>query len=30
MDRWYNHDLFEQDEHSIWNPKFKVGQGLIK
>jgi N-acetyl sugar amidotransferase len=25
MDKWYNHDLFEQDDHGVWHPKFKVG-----
>ena len=30
MDKWYNHDLFEQDEHGVWHPKFKVGYGLTK
>ena len=30
MDKWYNKDLFEQDEWGVWKPKFKVGEGLIK
>ena len=30
MDKWYNEELFEQDEDRIWHPKFKVGTGLIK
>lgn len=30
MDKWYNQDLFEQDRDGVWNPKFKVGQGLVK
>jgi|TARA_B100001142_G_C14311353_1_gene646739 N-acetyl sugar amidotransferase len=30
MDKWYNKDLFEQDNDGIWHPKFKVGTGLIK
>ncbi len=25
MDKWFNHDLFAQDEHGVWHPKFKVG-----
>ena len=28
MDKWYNRDLFEQDEWGVWKPKFKVGEGL--
>ena len=27
MDKWYNKDLFSQDNHGVWNPNFKVGQG---
>jgi N-acetyl sugar amidotransferase len=30
MDKWYNEELFEQDQDRIWHPKFKVGTGLIK
>ena len=30
MDKWYNRDLFEQDQDGVWHPKFKVGEGLIK
>lgn len=30
MDKWYNHELFEQDKDGIWNPKFKVGVGIVK
>ena len=30
MDKWYNKDLFEQDEWGVWKPKFKIGKGLIK
>ena len=30
MDKWYNKDLFEQDEWGVWKPKFKVGVGLVK
>jgi len=30
MDKWYNKDLFEQDEWGVWKPKFKVGVGLDK
>ncbi|HYL66119.1 MAG TPA: N-acetyl sugar amidotransferase [Nitrosopumilaceae archaeon] len=30
MDKWYNHDFFEQDRDGVWHPKFKVGTGLIK
>ena len=28
MDKWYNKDLFEQDQDGVWHPKFKVGKGL--
>ena len=28
MDKWYNKELFEQDNDGIWHPKFKVGIGL--
>ena len=30
LDKWYNPELFEQDNHGVWKPKFKVGVGLIK
>ncbi|MHA7646447.1 N-acetyl sugar amidotransferase [Nitrosopumilus sp. S4] len=30
MDKWYNKDLFSQDNHGVWHPKFKVGKGIIK
>ena len=30
MDKWYNKDLFEQDEWGIWHEKFEVGVGLLK
>jgi len=30
MDKWYNHELFEQDLDGVWHPKFEVGVGLIK
>jgi len=29
MDKWYNHELFEQDKDGVWHPKFKVGIGLV-
>ncbi|MCV0399633.1 MAG: N-acetyl sugar amidotransferase [Nitrosarchaeum sp.] len=29
MDKWYNRDLFEQDNDGVWHPKFKVGTGLV-
>ena len=29
LDKWYNPELFEQDNHGVWHPKFKVGIGLI-
>ena len=25
LDKWYNPELFEQDNHGVWHPKFKVG-----
>ena len=28
MDKWYNKELFEQDEWGVWKPKFKVGIGI--
>jgi len=28
MDKWYNKDLFEQDQDGVWHPKFKVGMDL--
>ena len=30
LDKWYNTDLFEQDNHGVWHKKFKVGKGLNK
>lgn len=30
MDKWYNHEFFEQDRDGIWHEKFKVGIGLVK
>ena len=30
MDKWYNIDLFEQDDDGIWHEKFEVGIGTIK
>ena len=30
MDKWFNKDLFEQDQDGIWHPKFKVGYGMLK
>lgn len=30
MDKWYNPELFEQDQDGIWHEKFEVGVGLIK
>ena len=29
LDKWYNPQLFEQDNHGVWHKKFKVGLGLI-
>lgn len=29
MDKWYNNDLFWQDEWGIWHEKFEIGTGLI-
>jgi N-acetyl sugar amidotransferase len=28
LDRWYNPQLFEQDDDGVWHPKFRVGIGL--
>jgi len=28
MDKWYNPDLFEQDNDGVWHEKFEVGVGL--
>jgi len=25
LDKWYNTELFEKDDHNVWHPKFKVG-----
>lgn len=30
MDKWYNKDLFFQDQFGIWREKFEVGKGKIK
>ena len=30
MDKWYNTDLFEQDNDGIWHEKFEVGLGITK
>ena len=30
MDKWYNRELFEQDQDGVWHPKFEVGVGLVK
>lgn len=30
MDKWYNRNLFEQDQDGVWHPKFKVGVGIVK
>ena len=30
MEKWYNKDLFKQDQDGVWHPKFKVGNGLVK
>ena len=30
MDKWYNHELFEQDKDGIWHEKFEVGEGKSK
>jgi len=30
MDKWYNKELFEQDQDGVWHPKFEVGIGLKK
>ena len=27
LDKWYNPELFEKDDHGVWHPKFKVGVG---
>ncbi len=27
LDKWYNTELFEQDQHGLWRKKFKVGFG---
>ena len=29
MDKWYNHEFFEQDRDGVWHEKFEVGRGLI-
>ena len=30
MDKWYNTDLFEQDDDGIWHEKFEVGIGIME
>lgn len=30
IDKWYNPELFEQDQDGVWYEKFEVGVGLIK
>ena len=30
MDKWYNKDLFYQDQYGVWRERFDVGSGLIK
>jgi N-acetyl sugar amidotransferase len=30
MDKWYNTDLFKQDEDGIWHEKFEVGIGIME
>lgn len=30
MDKWYNPDLFEQDEDGVWHERFEVGIGMPK
>ena len=29
MDKWYNTELFEQDNDGVWHKKFKIGQEII-
>ena len=29
LDKWYNHELFLQDDDNVWHPRFKVGTGII-
>jgi N-acetyl sugar amidotransferase len=29
MDKWYNHEFFEQDRDGVWHEKFQVGKGLV-
>jgi len=28
MDKWFNSELFEQDQWGVWHEKFEVGKGL--
>ena len=28
LDKWYNKDLFVQDQDKIWHEKFEVGKGF--
>jgi len=30
MDKWYNRNLFEQDQNGVWFEKFEVGIGIVK
>jgi hypothetical protein len=30
MDKWYNLELFDQDQWGIWHEKFEVGIGIVK
>jgi N-acetyl sugar amidotransferase len=30
MDKWYNTELFKQDEDGIWHEKFEVGIGIME
>jgi N-acetyl sugar amidotransferase len=30
MDKWYNRELFEQDNFGVWHEKFEVGVGIVK
>ncbi len=29
IDKWYNRELFYQNDYGVWKPKFKVGKGLV-
>ena len=28
LDKWYNKELFIQDQDKIWHEKFEVGKGI--